>query len=34
MLVQLLPFVATLLVLGLGIGRAAAPAGIGKHADR
>jgi simple sugar transport system permease protein len=34
MLVQLLPFVATLVVLGLGIGRAAAPAGIGKHAEQ
>ncbi|MBW2458062.1 MAG: ABC transporter permease [Deltaproteobacteria bacterium] len=32
-LIQLLPFVATLLVLALGIGKAAAPRGIGKHAD-
>jgi simple sugar transport system permease protein len=32
-LVQLLPFVATLVVLALGIGRAAAPAGLGKHAE-
>jgi len=32
-LVQLLPFVATLLVLALGVGRSAAPQGIGKHAD-
>jgi simple sugar transport system permease protein len=32
-LVQLLPFVATLVVLALGIGKAAAPAGLGKHAD-
>ena len=33
MLIQLLPFLATLLVLGLGIGRASAPQGIGKHAE-
>ncbi len=33
-LIQLLPFVATLLVLGFGIGRAAAPQGIGKHAQQ
>ena len=32
-LVQLLPFVATLLVLALGIGKARAPAGLGTHAD-
>jgi simple sugar transport system permease protein len=32
-LVQLLPFVATLAVLGLGIGKAAAPAGLGKHPE-
>lgn len=32
-LVQLLPFVATLVVLALGIGKAAAPAGLGKHAE-
>jgi simple sugar transport system permease protein len=32
-LVQLLPFVATLLVLALGIGRAAAPRGLGMAAD-
>ncbi len=32
-LIQLLPFVATLVVLALGIGKAAAPRGIGKHAD-
>lgn len=30
-LVQLLPYVATLVVLALGIGKAAAPRGIGKH---
>ena len=33
MLIQLLPFVATLLVLALGIGRGSAPQGIGKHAE-
>jgi ABC-type uncharacterized transport system permease subunit len=33
MLIQLLPFVATLIVLGLGIGRSSAPQGIGKHAE-
>ena len=32
-LIQLLPFVATLVVLALGIGKAAAPRGIGKHAE-
>ncbi len=32
-LVQLLPFVATLVVLALGIGKTATPAGLGKHAD-
>jgi simple sugar transport system permease protein len=32
-LIQLLPFVATLAVLALGIGRAAAPRGIGRHAE-
>jgi len=32
-LIQLLPYVATLAVLALGIGRAAAPRGLGKHAD-
>jgi len=32
-LIQLLPFVATLVVLALGIGKAATPRGIGKHAD-
>ena len=31
-LIQLLPFVATLVVLALGIGQAAAPKGLGKHA--
>ncbi|MFP6683662.1 MAG: ABC transporter permease [Polyangiaceae bacterium] len=31
-LIQLLPFVATLVVLALGIGRAAAPKGLGRHA--
>lgn len=30
-LIQLLPYVATLVVLALGIGKAAAPRGIGKH---
>ena len=33
MLIQLLPFVATLLVLALGIGRGSSPQGIGKHAE-
>jgi simple sugar transport system permease protein len=32
-LIQLLPYVATLLVLGFAAGRAAAPRGLGKHAD-
>ncbi|APR81080.1 Sugar ABC transporter, permease protein [Minicystis rosea] len=32
-LVQLLPYVATLLVLGFAAGRSAAPAGLGKHAE-
>ena len=32
-LIQLLPYVATLLVLAFGIGRAAAPRGIGQHAE-
>jgi simple sugar transport system permease protein len=32
-LIQLLPYLATLLVLALGIGRTAAPRGLGKHAD-
>lgn len=32
-LIQLLPYVATLLVLGLGIGRGAAPAGIGRSPE-
>jgi simple sugar transport system permease protein len=32
-LVQLLPFVATLVVLALGSGKTATPAGLGKHAD-
>jgi simple sugar transport system permease protein len=32
-LIQLLPYVATLVVLALGIGRAAAPRGIGKRAE-
>ena len=32
-LIQLLPYVATLLVLGFAAGRAAAPAGLGKHAE-
>lgn len=32
-LIQLLPYVATLLVLGLGIGRGAAPAGIGQSPE-
>lgn len=32
-LIQLLPFVATLVVLALGIGRAATPRGLGKHAE-
>ncbi len=30
-LIQLLPYVATLLVLGFAAGRAAAPRGLGKH---
>jgi len=33
MLIQLLPYLATLLVLALGIGRGSAPQGIGKHAE-
>jgi ABC-type uncharacterized transport system permease subunit len=33
MLIQLLPFLATLVVLALGIGRGSAPQGIGKHAE-
>jgi simple sugar transport system permease protein len=33
MLIQLLPYLATLLVLALGIGRGAAPKGIGQHAE-
>jgi simple sugar transport system permease protein len=32
-LIQLLPYVATLIVLGFAAGRAASPRGIGKHAD-
>ncbi|MSP26049.1 MAG: ABC transporter permease [Myxococcales bacterium] len=32
-LTQLLPYVATLLVLALGLGRRAAPAGLGRHAE-
>ncbi len=32
-LIQLLPYVATLLVLGFAAGRAAAPRGLGKHED-
>ena len=32
-LIQLLPYVATLLVLGFAAGRAASPRGLGKHAD-
>jgi len=32
MLIQLLPYLATLVVLALGIGRGASPQGIGKHA--
>lgn len=32
-LIQLLPYVATLLVLGFGLGRDAAPAGLGQHAE-
>jgi ABC-type uncharacterized transport system permease subunit len=32
-LIQLLPYVATLLVLGFAAGRSAAPKGLGKHAD-
>ncbi len=32
-LIQLLPYVATLLVLGFAAGRAAAPEGLGKHAE-
>ena len=32
-LIQLLPYVITLLVLGFAAGRAAAPRGLGKHAD-
>ena len=32
-LIQLLPYVATLVVLGFAAGRAAAPAGLGKHAE-
>jgi simple sugar transport system permease protein len=32
-LVQILPYVAALIVLALGIGRRAAPRGIGKHAE-
>ncbi len=32
-LIQLLPYLATMAVLGLGIGRAATPRGIGKHAE-
>jgi ABC-type uncharacterized transport system permease subunit len=32
-LVQLLPYVATLVVLGFAAGRAAAPEGLGKHAE-
>jgi simple sugar transport system permease protein len=32
-LVQLLPFVATLAVLAIGIGRSGAPRGLGKHAE-
>jgi simple sugar transport system permease protein len=31
-LIQLLPFVATLVVLAVGVGQAAAPRGLGKHA--
>lgn len=33
-LIQLLPFVATLLVLSLGIGRSAAPQGLGQRAEQ
>lgn len=33
MLIQLLPYVATLVVLALGIGRGASPRGIGQHAE-
>lgn len=32
-LIQLLPYVATLLVLGFAAGRSAAPEGLGKHAE-
>lgn len=32
-LIQLLPYVATLLVLGFAAGRGASPRGLGKHAD-
>lgn len=32
-LIQLLPYVATLVVLGFAAGRSAAPAGLGKHAE-
>jgi simple sugar transport system permease protein len=32
-LIQLLPYVATLVVLGFAAGRAAAPEGLGKHAE-
>jgi ABC-type uncharacterized transport system permease subunit len=32
-LIQLLPYVATLLVLGFAAGRAAAPRGLGKHEE-
>lgn len=32
-LIQLLPYMATLLVLGFAAGRAAAPRGLGRHAD-
>ncbi len=32
-LIQLLPYVATLMVLGFAAGRAAAPEGLGKHAE-
>ncbi len=32
-LIQLLPYLATLLVLALGLGRNAAPKGLGQHAD-
>jgi simple sugar transport system permease protein len=32
-LIQLLPYVATLIVLGFAASRAAAPAGLGKHAE-